>query len=62
MPPLLEIEGLTMSMSRGRGGSVDDNTGDTCGGGGTRSVDEGAHDMCRGKGGGSMDEEDCGDV
>ena len=35
MPPLLELEGLSMSMStRVAGILVDDNTGDACGGGG----------------------------
>ena len=51
MPPLLEIEGLSMPMPGGGGGSVDDNTSDTCGGGGGGSVDEEDRDTCKGEGG-----------
>ena len=52
MPLLLEIEGLSIPMSRGRGGLVNNYTGDTCGGGGRGSVDEKSHDTCEEEGGG----------
>ena len=48
MPLLVEIEGLSMAMSGGGGGLIDDYTSDTCGGG---SMDEEAHDTCEGEGG-----------
>ena len=47
MPLLLEIEGLSMPMSGGGGGLVDNCIGATCGGG---LVDEEAHDTCEGEG------------
>ena len=40
MPLLLEIEGLSIPMSRGGGGSVDDCIGDACEGGGGGLVNE----------------------
>ena len=52
IPPLLEIEGLSMLMSRGGGGSVNDYTSDTCGGGGGVSMDEETRDTWKGEGGG----------
>ena len=52
MPLLLEIEGLSMPMSRVGGGLVDNYTSDTCGGGGEGSVNEEACDTCKGEGGG----------
>lgn len=56
MPPLVGTKGLSMPMSRGGGGLIDNCTSDACGGGGW-SVDEEAHDTCKGEGGGgrSMD-------
>ena len=51
MPPLLEIEGLSIPMSGGGGGSVDHGTGDACGGG---SMDEETCDTCKGEGGGGV--------
>ena len=53
---LLEIEGLSMPMSR-EGGLVDNDIGDACEGGGGGSMDEKYVDMCGG--GGSMEEEYC---
>ena len=49
MPPLLEIEGLSMPKLRGGGESIDDCTSATSRGG---SVDEEAHDAFEGEGGG----------
>ena len=51
------MEGLSMSMSIGVVGiSVDDNTGDACGGfGGGWSLHEEAHDMCGGEGEGGWE-------
>ena len=67
MPLLLEMEGLSMFISTKVGGSMDDNTGDACWGGGREwSVHEEAHDMCEGQEegsrGGSVDEKAHGDT
>lgn len=50
IPMLLEIEGLSIPMSGGGCGSVDDCTSDTHGGGGGGSVDEEYIDTCEGEG------------
>lgn len=51
MPSLLEIKDLSMPMSGGGGGSVDDYNGAACGGGGGGLVDDEARDTCEGEGG-----------
>ena len=48
---LLEIEGISIPMSGRGGGSFDNCTSDTCGGGGRGLMDEEAHDTCEGEGG-----------
>lgn len=53
MPPLLEIEDLSMPMLGAGGGLVDDGTGNTCGGGGEGSMYEEPHNICGGGGGGT---------
>jgi hypothetical protein len=47
MPLLLNIEDLSMPMSRGGGELVDEYIGDMCVGGGKGSVDEEACDTCK---------------
>ena len=49
MPPLLEIEALSMPMSGKGGGSVNDCIDDGCGGGVGGLVDEESHDTCKGE-------------
>lgn len=51
MPPLLEIKGLSVPMSGGGGGSVNDSVGDARGGHGGGLVDEEACATCKGEGG-----------
>ena len=49
MPSILQIEGLSLPKSGGRGGSIDDFTSDTCGGAGAGSMDEEDRDTCKGE-------------
>ena len=53
---LLDIEGLSMPMSGGGGGSVDGTNGDTCGGGGGGggSLDGAVGDASGSRGGGGV--------